>query len=310
MTEEQFKLGFNPKTKVKKTFIMVMTPFLAQFILDHHNKTNRKMVQAQINAINKSYGVHKWLWDGGVLVFNTDGNIMEFQHRLKVIVLNQLTVEVVVITGVEPDCFVKAAPAKNRTPFDAIYKVDKTVTADEVTTLRQVLKRRAGEGVTKLNEEPLTMTNAVKQWNEWKTFIRSGMTLSKSLFEDKKVTVFNPWQRQFNAWATLCIRTETEDLADKFMKMMYAHVLGKKETQLCKEFLSFFQDPSVSMAAGEEKAKIVHMMLCKTTDRLIIAPDGDTQLDLTYGQCNHTFMVNKGTYRDFLGNPQGLLKAA
>ena len=71
------------------------------------------------------------------------------------------------ITGVEPDCFVKAAPAKNRTPFDAIYKVDKTVTADEVTTLRQVLKRRAGEGVTKLNEEPLTMTNAVDKWNKW-----------------------------------------------------------------------------------------------------------------------------------------------
>jgi hypothetical protein len=275
MTDEEV-LGFNPKTTIKDVFKIMMTPYMAQYILDHLNKNNRKIVDGQIAAIRRSAAEVGWLWDGGAIVFTTEGNIIEFQHRLRVIVERDKTVEVIVVTGVDPEVFTQAAPAKNRTVTDAINKVDKSATSNEVTVLRQLIKRRAGQDAQTTGVPKLNMQTAVKQWNEWKTCIRSGMRLTVDFF-DGDVTDYNPWERQFNAWAALFT-----------------------------EFEEFLKEDAVYLLAGENKARIIHIMLCHATDRFEINKSDDLQFNLTVAKACHSGMLSKGTYRDFLFNPQGL----
>ena len=232
LTEVKDVLTFNPKSTKQESFIVYMTPEMAQYILDNHNNDNRKIVPSQLAAIRKSAGKYGWMWDGGACVFTTSGNILEYQHRLHIIVERGETVRVTIVTGVDPEVFVQAAPAKNRTVTDVINKKDKTTTNDEVTTLRQVLKRRAGYGAqAKFKNSSLTMTNAVDLWDEWKENVRQGMLLTQDFF-DGKVTNFDPWQRQFNAWATLMVKSGKEDRVQPFLSLLKSHKLKQRKTAL------------------------------------------------------------------------------
>ena len=86
MIQMETILGFDPLSKEIKVFEMDVTPSIAQYILIHHNKDNRKVTNSQINKIAKSIREDGWLRDGQPLTFNVDGNITEGQHRLNAIV--------------------------------------------------------------------------------------------------------------------------------------------------------------------------------------------------------------------------------
>ena len=47
-------LGFNPVSKTVEVFQLDITPQMAQYILIHHNKDNRKVTNSQVNKIAKS----------------------------------------------------------------------------------------------------------------------------------------------------------------------------------------------------------------------------------------------------------------
>ena len=304
-TKHEEVLGFNPDTTIKDVFKIMLTPYMAQYILDHLNNDNRKIVEGQIAAIRKSAAAEGWLWDGGAIVFTTKGNIIEFQHRLKVIVERDETVEVVVVTGVNPEVFTKAAPAKNRTITDVINKSDKSATSDEVTVLRQLIKRRAGQDAQANGAPKLTMQSAVVQWNKWKTCVRSGMRLTADFFNGD-ITSYNPWERQFNAWASLMVDIGKEDLVKPFLDTFKQHKLKKVNSALFMEFEEFLKEDAVIFLAGENKARMIHIMLCHATDRFELNKSGDVQFNLDVAKACHSGMLSKGTYRDFLVNPQGL----
>ena len=304
-TKNEEVLGFDPATTIKDVFTIMMTPYMAQYILDHLNNNNRKIVEGQIAAIRKSVAKEGWLWDGGAIVFTTEGNIIEFQHRLKVIVEFGKTVKVIVVTGVDPEVFTKAAPAKNRTVTDAINKVDKSATSNEVTVLRQLIKRRAGQDAQATGAPKLTMQTAVEQWNEWKTYIRSGMRLTADFF-DGTVIDYNPWERQFNAWASLMVYVGKGDLVKPFLDTFKQYKLKKVNSALFTGFEELLKDDAVVFLAGENKARMIHVMLCHATDRFELNKSGDVQFGLNAAKSSHSDMLSKGTYREFLYNPQGL----
>jgi len=305
VSEAEKILGFNPASKEKNVFKIMMTPYMAQYILDHLNNNNRKIVEGQIAAIRRSAADVGWLWDGGAIVFTTEGNIIEFQHRLKVIVERDETVEVIVVTGVDPEVFIQAAPAKNRTVTDVINKVDKSATSDEVTVLRQLIKRMAGQDAQAKGAPKLTRQTAVELWNEWKTCIRSGMRLTADFF-DGNVTDYNPWERQFNAWAALMVDIGKGDLVKPFLDTFKQHKLKKANSALFAEFEEFLKEDAVIFLAGENKARMIHIMLCHATDRFELNKSGDVQFNLTVAKASHSGMLSKGTYRDFLYNAQGI----
>jgi len=299
-------LGFDPKSAKKYHFEVKMTPYMAQYILTNHNKANRKFVKSQQNAIRKSIDTFGWLFDGASCAFNTDGNLTEFQHRLQEIADGDVTRTVWIATGVEPDTFTQTAPPKNRTKWDAVYKFDNTATPDEVTTLEQLLKRHRGSGDQAQGAKTLTMTNASSMFKEWKDSIRIGMNITKDFFGDGKVKRFDPWQRQFNSWATLMVFTGKAKEAKAFLAFFKKHLTTKDTCLLFDGLDEFFRSESVAYLAGEKKAAQVHYILCKATDRFLIAPKGDCEFDLDYADSNHGKMLVKSpTYYSFLVNPQG-----
>mgnify|MGYP003326444034 CR=1 FL=1 len=63
----------------------------------------------------------------------------------------------------------------------------------------------------------------------------------------------------------------------------------------------------VGWITGTKKSEQMFYMLCKATDRFLIAPEGDCEFGLTLAESNHTNMLQQSsTYRSFLTNPQGL----
>ena len=72
------------------------------------------------------------------------------------------------------------------------------------------------------------------------------------------------------------------------------------------EFENFLKEDAVIFLAGENKARMIHIMLCHATDRFELNKSGDVQFGLTVAKASHSGMLSKGTYRDFLVNPQGV----
>ena len=84
------------------------------------------MTNSQVNKIAKSIRTDGWLRDGQPLTFNIEGNITEGQHRLHAIVAEDVTVPMIVVLGVQLDCFTNVAPASPRRPEDEIQRKDKS----------------------------------------------------------------------------------------------------------------------------------------------------------------------------------------
>ena len=292
-------LGFNPITDEIQVFRHDVTPDMARHILDYLNKDNRKMIKSQVNKIAKSIRVDGWLEDGQPLTFNKEGNITEAQHRLEAIIMEDVTVPMVIVLGVDTGCFTKCAPAKPRRAEDEIQRKDKTATQSEVSTLRQLLVRRQGS--------KLSIQNAIEEWTKWRFTVREGRKLVDDFFDN--VDDYNPWERTFAAWASLMVSVGQEDIAETFMSLLQSEVLDDESAcRLTKDFRDFFEKHSTYMSnAG--RTEFVYKLLCLCADRLMKKPNGDIELDLTLDKLDHDRLSKRGFYRKFLENPDNLTEA-
>lgn len=305
ISESEKILGFNPYSQEYDSFVTEVTPKMAQYILDNHNNDNRTITPGNTNAIRKSLEKYGWVRDGNPMIFSTDGNITEAQHRLICIVVEDLTVLMPITLGADPDSFTQTEPGKRRTPRDIISRRDKSVTSAQVTILKQLLKRRAGFGVTKKGCPELTQTNALYQWEQWKPYILRGEKISNDFF-DGTVTDFDAWERQIRAWATMMVFTGKEEEAKLFLSAFKRGLLHN-DSPLFNGVIDFMCLRDISLLTGEKKAAKVHFMLCHATDRFIAAGMSDcTQFAGDVETISHDRLVKKGTYNSFLGNPLGL----
>ena len=292
-------LGFNPKSDEYKCFVVMMTPDMAQYILDNHNFDNRNFYKSQLAALDKSINDHGWQRDGGVCAFNTDGNLHEFQHRLDRIIANKLTVLVGVFVGVEKESFTKTAPAKQRYPVDEMYRKDKSATKLDETALRQLLGRRNGD-------EKLTLPNAIAMWKMWKTVIRQGIKITNTL--TSSCDSFKSWNKELLGFNSLMVHIDRTEIAKGLMKLLENQVHGK-ETTLGRGFNEFKKgDIFTADTTNTEKSNIRFLMLCHAADLLSKKSDGMIEWVLTSAKCNHENMKSKtmgSFYREFLVDPDG-----
>lgn len=290
-------LGFNPISNTISTFEMDVSPQMAQYILIHHNKDNRKVTNSQVNKISKSIREDGWLRDGQPLTFNVEGNITEGQHRLHAIVTEGVTVPMVIVLGVELDCFTNVAPAKPRRPEDEIQRKDKSAKPAEVSTLRQLLKRRQGE--------QLTMKNAIAQWDYWCEDVREGLNLVDGFFDE--VDQFDPWKRTFSAWAALMISIGEREAATNFLDLLSDKILREPpHSRLVTDFQEFLTDGFFVFGSNAGRTDIIYMLLCVASDRIIKRPNGEIELNMEPARLNHASLKSSGVYRKFLFNPDGV----
>ena len=290
-------LGFDPKSDEYEFFVVMMTPEMAQWILDYHNNDNRDFYKSQLAALDKSINDHSWQRDGGVCVFNSDGNLHEFQHRLDRIVANKLTVPVGVCLGADKESFTKTAPAKARYPVDEMYRKDKSATKEDETCLRQILARRGGS-------EKLTLPNAIAMWTLWKTVVRAGRKITKDII--KNTESFKSWNKELLGFNSLMVSIDKKDVAVNLMKLLENQVHGK-ETTLGKGFNIFKKgDIFTADTTNTEKSNIRFLMLCHAADQLEKRPNGMIEWDISSAKCNHEVMKKYGNYRKFLVDPDNI----
>jgi len=282
-------LGFNPVSKEIQVLMANITPEIAKYILEYHNFDNRKIIRSQVNKIRESIREDGWLEDGQPLTFNTQGNITEFQHRLEAILAEGITVKVVVVLGVEPNCFTQCAPAKPRKAEDEIQRKDKTATPRQVSTLRQFLNRRQGE--------KLTINNAIRLWDQWKHVVREGRELVDGFFDS--VDQFDTWERTFAAWASLMVYVGRGDVATTFLELLQDEILDSGSTCLSRGFIDFYEAHN-NYLSNSGRTDLIYQMLCIAGDRVEKVPTGRVQFGMDIGQMNHDFLKQKGFYRQFL----------
>ena len=290
-------LGFNPISNDIEVFEQNITAQIAQYILIHHNKDNRKITNSQVNKIAKSIRTDGWLKDGQPLTFNKEGNITEGQHRLHAIVSEDVTVPMIVVLGVELDCFTNVAPPKPRKPDDEIQRKDKTAKPAEISSLRQLLKRRQGV--------QLSMKNAIIQWKYWKGDVRSGLDLVDGFFDE--VSQFDPWKRTFAAWAALMISIGESEGAENLLDLISDKILrDPPHSTLAGDFLEFLNTDMFVFGNNAGRTDVIYNLLCVASDRILKRPNGEIQLNITPEKLNHTSLKNSGVYRKFLDDPQNL----
>ena len=302
-------LGFNPVGKEAGAWVgpngetmYKLTPERAKFILEYFNTKNRKISDTQIKAIGESVSDNGFVYDGDSIRFTKSGDIPEWQHRLKFIVKNNITVYVTINFGVADDASFKTANAKARKPFDRIYISDKTATPDEVSTLKKMIEFRIYR--SKPAGKALTWNTALDLWPVWKKHARRGEALTENFFKQTKK--WNTYRRVFAAWAALLSFHGKEEIATTFLKMLQDVTKGREGTCIAREWEERATDKEVAKMSNTRRPQYYYQLLCIAADRIEKDKSGDIQMGVMVSDFNHDKLVQSGNYRLFLENPDGV----
>ena len=240
---------------------------------------------------------------GQPLTFNIEGNITEGQHRLHAIVAEDVTVPMIVVLGVQLDCFTNVAPAKIKSNIALKMRFSVRTSQRrswcEVSTLRQLLKRRQGA--------QLSMKNAITQWEFWRKDIREGLDLVDGFFDE--VSQFDPWKSHIFCISLLqrrMISIGEREGAENFLDMLADQILRDPPSLDSNKgtvgFQDFLLDKFFVYGSNAGRTDIIFMLLCVAADRVLKKPNGEIELNITPDKLNHTNLKNSGVYRKFLEN--------
>ena len=302
-------LGFNPVGKEAGAWVgpngetmYKLTPKRAKFILEYFNKKNRKISDTQIKAIGESVSDNGFVYDGDSIRFTKSGDIPEWQHRLKYIVKNNITVYVTINFGVADDASFKTANAKARKPFDRIYISDKTATPEEVSTLKKMIDFRIYK--SKPSGKALTWNTALDLWPEWKKHARRGEALTENFFE--QTIKWRTFRRVFSAWAALLSFHGKEEIATTFLKMLEDVTKGREGTCVARECKELATHEEVTTMSNGRRPQYYYQLLCVAADQIEKDKSGDIQMGVSVSDVNHDRLVQSGNYRLFLENPDAI----
>ena len=298
MTTKQIETGhhflpFNPKSDTYNCFVVELTPAMAQYILDYYNKDNRKISNSQVNKIFKSIENDNWLLDGQPMTFNTDGNLTEFQHRLKAIAKcpQDRTFTVIVVVGVQPDCFSKTAQNKARQSIDEIQRKHSKATKDQVSVLGDILKRRKGSR--------LKIQNAIANYENW--FKNISNSISTRGDYELVVNKFSLQRKTVGAFIALCERHGYLEECKTFLELLDGELEDDEDSvsTLSYEFLKYWNHVATDLS-NEKRMDVLYSLLCVSLDRIIMRDDGMISLDVLPSDLEHENMEKQGVYRKFL----------
>tara|TARA_R100001443_G_C3322457_1_gene170372 strand:- start:91 stop:972 length:882 start_codon:yes stop_codon:yes gene_type:complete len=289
ITRQTSPLPFDPNSQVRDSMVIKLTPEMAKYILAHHNKDNRKICPSQVNKIAQSVATFGWLFTGDAVIFNTNGDINESQHRLTFIASQDAgEYETSVTLGAQPDSFSNAAIAKPRRAHDEIYRKDNTAQASQTAILGDLLIRKGGK-------PKLTINNAVKQWFDWKDDIKKAEKICNSFLTDTED--FSTQKKTIGAFITLCVNAKLGDEAEAFLDLLKAELLGDSTCRLTSDFVDYWKEHTWN-ESNEGKLKVLYMLLCISMDRLQKKSDGSIALNVTPSKLNPKTLT--GCYRKFI----------
>ena len=83
-------------------------------------RNNRDESQQHLNNLIERQRRHEWLTNGDTIRFDTTGDLRDGQHRMKMVSITEIPIEVVVVEGIEPEAFTTMDVGRKRTLGDVL----------------------------------------------------------------------------------------------------------------------------------------------------------------------------------------------
>lgn len=101
--------------------LVTIGPELAQEWLDNYTrKLNRNLSSNTVNRFARDMRRGKWIFNGEPLQFDTDGQLMNGQHRLNAVVNSETTQQFLIVTGLPEEAHEGMDSGKPRSPGDVL----------------------------------------------------------------------------------------------------------------------------------------------------------------------------------------------
>ncbi len=128
--------------------IVTVTPETAQKWLSTNTENNRKLSKTTVNRYANDMIRGKWLLTGEAIKFDTDGNLIDGQHRLQAVVASKKTVQMCVVKNLQPETMLVIDTGKSRSAGDALNIVGHNGYSNEMAALaRKIIGLKHGNDV-------------------------------------------------------------------------------------------------------------------------------------------------------------------
>jgi hypothetical protein len=95
--------------------IEMITPEIASRLLSRNHSAQRNVSVAHVTNLSNQMKGGLWKTNGESIIIDHQGNIIDGQHRLRAIVMSGVTVEFLIVRGVDPECFTTIDGGMKRT---------------------------------------------------------------------------------------------------------------------------------------------------------------------------------------------------
>lgn len=139
---KQFKLKH--KMQTIKTEIKVITPAYAREILNNSRRTNRRLNKENVLRYTKEIQDNKWVLNGESIKLDTNGDLLDGQHRLHAIINANIPIVTMFTTGVEPEAFTTLDTGKKRDGGDVLSSIGVLNSGHVATMIKLVTQLERG----------------------------------------------------------------------------------------------------------------------------------------------------------------------
>lgn len=232
----------NVKATPIEAKVCTIPPETAKWLLDNRNGRNRDQSAPLVKSIIASIVNDKWEVTGQPIIFDTNGNILDGQHRLRACQAAQKPIDVLVVTNVNPDVFPLLDTGKTRTVADVFKAAEinnsryASAVVSKVLALRQNYSPFTSEG----NQNTTRSKNGCRPQlclDEYRTH--------SDLYSSIVDWVVNLYQLQTQSYKGAISRLGVS-LADLGSTVFYLHHDLGYELPTVKRFIEELVDPAIS----------------------------------------------------------------
>jgi len=312
----KFLDGVDPFNKNITAQIANWGPPQFRYVLKYHNGDNRDFSKGNEKSIEESYDKDNYIFNGESCSFNTEGNLTEWQHRMKVFekrMEDSKTVPVNVSTGVAPSSFTKGSTPLVRKPLHEVQRyLNNTGNPYNLKgkTLSQIVQTM-GQFLSATGRETLTLQNAVDKYEKWGNLAKEANETVKDFFEETKDEEknFDGFRVRFSAFAMAMIHINEKEVLINFLNLLKNQLLELSSVKVISDFFKVFESGEVSFMKSTAKGKLIFFLCTTACDRLKKKEDGVIALGSNLSKCNHEHLVKKSSgsfYRKFHVNPDNI----
>lgn len=215
--------------------IEVITPEKAAEYLNH-NVHNRKLNKGQVAYYARMMSEGKWALNGQAIVFDTEGNLLDGQHRLQAVIMAQVPIQSFVVRNIVGGAFTTIDQGKARTASD-VFSIEGIPNFTLVpAAIRRLIRFIRGAKVTSLS----TFTHGTSISDRYNGDHK--VSTSEILEEYNSRSDF--WQEECR-FARLCAKQESSIMhgADIMAVSAYLQLFKGHDAELVHDFFTqlFFE---------------------------------------------------------------------